>query len=120
MEPLDATEPELIEDVYVHRLTSAVAVMTVPLGGLDSLGFTGGVGESAPEVRRRAAGRLAHLGIGVDAAAHAAAVLTDPAAPGAETGAAAAAVQTLIVRPREDLQIAAGVGQAVARPWRPT
>ena len=40
-------------DVYTHRLRAGIAAMTAPLGGLDTLVFTGGVGErrgSGPEL----------------------------------------------------------------------
>jgi acetate kinase len=40
------------------------------LGGIDTLVFTGGVGEHAGPVRRGIAARLSHLGVAVDAAAN--------------------------------------------------
>ena len=49
--------------VYIHRLCQEIAAMTVSLGGLDALVFTGGVGEHAPEVRRRAVSGLGFLGL---------------------------------------------------------
>ena len=45
-------------EVYIHRLSAAIASMTAALGGLDVLVFTGGVGEYAPAVRSRAAASL--------------------------------------------------------------
>jgi acetate kinase len=36
---------------YIHRLRSAIAAMAALLGGLDALGFIGGVGEHAPVIR---------------------------------------------------------------------
>ena len=89
-------------DVYVHRLVGLVAAMTAALGGLDVLVFTGGVGERSDEVRRRTAQRLLHLGVALDEAANA------TARPDVDVSAAAAAVRTLVVAAREDLEIAGG------------
>jgi acetate kinase len=98
-------------DVYVHRLRGAVAAMAAALGGLDVLVFTGGVGEHAAEVRRRAADGLAFLGVAVDPKANAAA--DRQAGEDVEVSAAGSAVRTLIVAAREDLEIAAGVRAAL-------
>jgi acetate kinase len=97
----------LAVDVYVHRLAGAVAAMAAAAGGLDVLVFTGGVGEHAPEVRRLAAERLAFLGVAVDPDAN-----RDGRAD-RELGAAGAAVRTLVVQAREDLEIARGVRQVL-------
>ena len=40
-------------DVFVHRVTAAVAAMAAACGGLDALAFTGGIGERAEDVRER-------------------------------------------------------------------
>ncbi|MFC5754801.1 acetate/propionate family kinase [Actinomadura rugatobispora] len=94
-------------DVYHHRLRACAAAMIAALGGLDALVFTGGVGEHDAEVRRRAAADLAFLGPAVDPDANGAARGdTDVSAPGAR-------VRTLVVEAREDLQIAAGVREAL-------
>ncbi len=49
-------------DVYTYRIACAVAALAVPLGGLDALAFTGGVGEGSADVRDRVVGQLAFLG----------------------------------------------------------
>jgi len=98
----------LAVDVYVHRLCGAVAAMAAAAGGLDVLVFTGGVGENAPEVRRLAADRLGFLGVAIDDAAN---LGCDP---DRELSAEGAAVRTLVVAAREDLEIARGVRQALA------
>jgi acetate kinase len=93
-------DARLAVEVYIHRLCGAVAAMAAAAGGIDLLVFTGGVGENAPDVRRLAGERLAWLGIGID--------------PASNTGEAAdrdlsesdAAVRTLVVTAREDLEIA--------------
>ena len=92
---------------------AAIAAMPRPLGGLDALVFTGGVGERAPAVRSGAAARLRYLGVEVDGGRDATATMADPSDPDAEISADGAAVRTLVVRAREDLQIAAGVEQAL-------
>jgi acetate kinase len=64
----DRGEPDarLAIDVYTHRLAAGIAAMSAATGGVDVLAFTGGVGEHSAAVRRRAAGRLAFLGIAID------------------------------------------------------
>ena len=52
-------------DIYTTVAAKHVAAMTVALGGLDTLVFTGGVGEHAVEVRTEITARLEHLGVGV-------------------------------------------------------
>jgi acetate kinase len=96
-------------DVYVHRLRAGIAAMAASLGGLDALVFTGGVGEHAPEVRARTAAGLGFLGVALDDAASGA------AGADAEIGAPGAAVRTLVVEAREDLEIARGVRAVLAQ-----
>lgn len=94
-------------DVYTHRLVAGIAAMTAALGGLDVLAFTGGVGEKSATVRRRAAERLAFLGVTIDPDRndHADGD-TDITAPNATT-------RTLVVAAREDLEIAHGTRAAL-------
>ena len=87
-------------EVYTHRLRGSIARMTASLGGLDVLVFTGGVGENGVEVRSRAAEGLAYLGVALDEAAN------DAGPADRQIGAAGAAVKTLVVAAREDLEIA--------------
>lgn len=91
---------QLALDVYLRRLRGGIAAMASALGGLDVLVFTGGVGEHAAEVRSRAADRLAFLGVSLDEARNREAV-TDT-----EVSAAGAAVRSLVLAAREDLEIA--------------
>ena len=107
----DDPDARLALQVYLHRLAGGIAAMTVGLGGLDTLVFTGGVGERAAPVRQGAADRLGHLGVAVDSS------VNGGAQPDADISADGAAVRALVVRSREDLQIAAGVEQAL-RPSR--
>jgi acetate kinase len=87
-------------DVYLHRLVAGIASMVAALGGLDLLVFTGGVGENAGTLRQRAAERLGWLGVGIDRDRNAS------AEPDRELSAPGAAVTTVVVRAREDLQMA--------------
>lgn len=105
----DDDDARLALDVYVHRLCAGVAAMATALGGLDVLAFTGGVGEHAPELRARACAGLAFLGVELDAERN------RDARADAMISADAAAVTTLVVTAREDLEIARGVRSALAR-----
>jgi acetate kinase len=86
-------------DVYVHRLVAEAAAMAAAAGGLDVLVFTGGVGEHHPDVRSAAARGLAHLGVAVDSDLNAA---LDGEG---DIGVSDAAVRTLVVEAREDLEM---------------
>ncbi|HLI32250.1 MAG TPA: acetate/propionate family kinase [Solirubrobacteraceae bacterium] len=93
---------QLARDVYIHRLTGAIAQMAASLGGVDAIAFTGGVGENAPEIRELALRPLAFIGAALDERANRA-----PAAAAVrEIGAPGAAVRIFVVRAREDLEIA--------------
>ncbi|XRQ11452.1 acetate/propionate family kinase [Actinomadura welshii] len=95
-------------DVYHHRLRACAAAMTAALGGLDALVFTGGVGEHDASVRMRLAEDLAYLGVSVDPDRNADVDGdTDLTTPGA-------AVRTLVIEAREDLEIAAGTREVLA------
>ena len=102
----------LAVDVYVHRLAAAVAAMAAALGGLDALAFTAGVGEGSPRLRGLAAQRLAFLGVELDPAAN------DAAAQDAVISPRGARLTTLVIRAREDLEIARQV-RAVLGPAEP-
>lgn len=91
---------ELAVAVYVHRLRAGIAAMAAALDGIDALVFTGGVGENAPEIRARAAAGLGFLGVHIDATANAGAT------PDLEITSPGAAVRTLVLRAREDLEMA--------------
>lgn len=96
-----AGEPDstLAFDVYLHRLAREAAAMTAAVGGLDLLVLTGGVGEHSPEVRGALGAALGYLGVALDGAANrSTAGDGDISAPGA-------AVRTVVVTAREDLEI---------------
>jgi len=56
--------------VYVHRIVRELGGMVACLGGLDTLVFTGGVGENAAEVRAAVCEQLAWLGVELDGVAN--------------------------------------------------
>ena len=86
--------------VYLHRLLASVAAMVVALGGLDVLVFTGGVGEHAPAIREQVGRALTFLGVAVDTASN------DAVHGDADISVVGAAVRTLVIVAREDLEIA--------------
>jgi acetate kinase len=96
----DDDAARLALDVYVHRLRAAVAAMAAALGGLDALVFTGGVGEHAPAVRRRAADGLGFLGVALDEDANAGATAD------VDIGVAGAPARAFVISAREDLEMA--------------
>jgi acetate kinase len=98
----------LAVEVYVHRLVAGAAAMTASLGGLDVLVFTGGVGENAPEIRRRAADGLGFLGMAVDAEAN------ERGSGDRDVSVVGSTVRTLVIEAREDLQIAHEVRRVLA------
>ena len=87
-------------EVYLHRLCGLAGSMAAALNGLDTLVFTGGVGEHAPDIRRWAAAGLSFLGVRVDEGRNTGAdgdtEITEPGAP----------VGTFVIAAREDLEIA--------------
>jgi acetate kinase len=100
---------ELALGVYLHRLRREIAAMTVSLGGLDAIVFTGGVGEHSAPVRAMAADGLAYLGIRIDPTRNAADDTGDR-----EIGEPDAPVRALAISSREDVQIAADVRNVLA------
>jgi acetate kinase len=57
--------------LFVYRLSRELGSMAAALGGIDALVFTAGIGEHAPEIRRRVCEDAAWLGIDLDQAANA-------------------------------------------------
>ena len=58
----------LAVDVFCHHARKWIGALATTLGGLDTLVFTGGIGEHAPEVRAEICRGLEHLGVSLDAA----------------------------------------------------
>ena len=66
----DAQAREAI-NLYVHILRKQLGAMIAALGGIDSLVFTGGVGEHEPAIRSDACEPFAYLNCFIDASANA-------------------------------------------------
>lgn len=66
----DADAREAIES-FCWIARKHIGSMAAALGGLDTLVFTGGVGENAPAVRAAVCDGLGHLGVELDSAANA-------------------------------------------------
>ena len=61
----DARAAEAI-DMFRYRVKSWIGVLAAVLGGLDSLVFSGGIGENSPQGRRRVCEGLGFLGVDLD------------------------------------------------------
>jgi acetate kinase len=106
-----ARDPDcmLAFDVFIHQLCREIAGMTAATGGLDVLVMTGGIAEHAPLVRAEVATRLAFLGVRIAPEAN------ERATGDADVSAPGAAVRTVVVTAREDLEIARQVADLVMR-----
>lgn len=93
-------DAELALSVYLERLRECIGAMAAVLGELDALVFTGGVGERSAAIRREATAGLAFMGIEVSGD------LNTKADGDAEITRDGAHVRTLVIRAREDLEIA--------------
>jgi acetate kinase len=62
----------LAVELFCYILAKAVASLVVPLGRLDALVFTGGIGENAAPIRARTVEQLGFLGLTLDPALNAA------------------------------------------------
>ncbi|HET6437385.1 MAG TPA: acetate kinase [Anaeromyxobacter sp.] len=58
-------------DIFCYVLAKAVAALVVPLGRLDALVFTGGIGENSTRVRAQVLDQLGFLGLTLDPALNA-------------------------------------------------
>ena len=68
----ETTDPRAAEaiDLFVFRIVREIAALAATLQGLDALVFTAGIGEHAPEIRRRICEKMAWLGLKLDADAN--------------------------------------------------
>jgi len=57
-------------DLFVFRTAREISALAATLQGLDALVFTAGIGEHAPEIRRRICEKLAWLGMKLNAEAN--------------------------------------------------
>lgn len=64
-ESTDARAAEAVA-LYCYQVMKSIGSYAAVLGGLDTLVFSGGIGENAPEIRRRICERLGFLGVVID------------------------------------------------------
>jgi acetate kinase len=62
---VDVRAAEAIE-LFCYQAKKGIGAFAAALGGLDALVFAGGIGENAPEIRRRICAGLGFLGIDLD------------------------------------------------------
>ncbi|UKD57404.1 acetate/propionate family kinase [Amycolatopsis sp. FU40] len=96
----------LAVEVYVHRLRREIGAAAVSLGRLDALVFTGGVAHYQPETVAEVAHGLGVLGVRVGELAQSDADRV--------ISSAGSAVPVLVVRAREDLELARGAEAVLA------
>jgi acetate kinase len=101
-------------EIFCYVLAKAIAALVVPLGRLDALAFTGGIGENSPTVRAKVLERLGFLGLTLDPAANAGNGRAHGGRISREARPVAAVVPT-----NEELMIALDTAEIVARAGRP-
>jgi acetate kinase len=73
MRTLSASSEPYAQDaveLFCYRVNRELGAMVAALGGIETLVFTGGIGEHAVDIRARVAGLASWLGLSVDAAAN--------------------------------------------------
>ncbi len=60
------TKAQLAIDVFCYKLAKSIAGLATPLGRIDALVFTGGIGENAANIREQTLSHLAIFGFKVD------------------------------------------------------
>jgi acetate kinase len=90
---------QLAIDMFVHRVVGAVGGMIGVLRGLDTLVFTGGIGENSPLIRQRVAESFGYLGLRLGPGPGAA-VSSD-----VDIALPESAARVLVIAAREDLAI---------------
>jgi len=104
------TRARLAFDIFCYVLAKSIAALVVPLGRLDALVFTGGIGENSVAVRETTVGLLGFLGLTIDPDANAThgrsqnGRITEEVRP-----------QALVVPTNEELMIALDTAEIVRR-----
>ena len=89
----------LARDLFVRRIVTTIGGMLPPLGGLDALVFTGGIGEHSGLIRAGVCSAFGFIGLSLDGAVNQATVKDG------EISQAGSAVRVLVITAREDLAI---------------
>ena len=106
---LQSDDPRAAEaiDLFVYRAAREIGSLAAALGGLDTLVFTAGIGENAPQIRARIAAACSWLGVALDPGRN--------AVGGQVLSAAGSAVEVLLIPTDEERAVAeAAAGEAGA------
>jgi acetate kinase len=101
---------QLAISMFVHSVVATVGAMVAVLGGLDTVVFTGGIGEHSSLIREQVTGAFGYLGARLDASANAI------ASSDADVATQDSAVRVLRVTAREDLAVLAEVKRLLLKP----
>jgi acetate kinase len=98
-------------NLFVYRIARELGSLAAALGGIDALVFTAGIGEHAPEVRRRVCEDAAWIGVDLDERAN--------ANGGPRITRADSRVSAWVIPTDEDLMIARHAWTVVEKDTRP-
>ena len=104
---VDVRAAEAIE-LFCYQAKKWIGAFAAALGGIDTLVFAGGIGENAPEIRRRICAGLGFLGIAVDEGRNASSALLISTDQGP--------VKVRVIHTDEELMIARAVARLTALP----
>ncbi len=113
-EKRDPRAAEAVE-LFCYQARKWIGAYAAALGGLDTLVFSGGIGENSPAVRGRICRGLGFLGVRIDARRNAANAPVISVVRGAAT--------VRVIRTDEELMIARSVARLLGagrRPWSPS
>ncbi|MDR3632882.1 MAG: acetate/propionate family kinase [Isosphaeraceae bacterium] len=102
----DVRAAEVVRSFY-YRVKQWIGGFAATLGGLDALVFAGGIGENAPEIRRRICAGLGFVGIALDEGRNTAGALLISTDPGP--------VKVRVIHTDEELMIAGAAARLMAR-----
>jgi acetate kinase len=108
LERAAAPAAHLALDVYCYRISREIGAMSVALGGLDAIVFSGGVGEGSARVREGVCSHLGFLGVHLSDERNATAV------PDADVAREDSRVRVVVIRAREDVIAARAVRGVLA------
>ena len=104
---VDVRAAEAIE-LFCYRAKKGIGAFAAALGGIETLVFAGGIGENAPEIRRRICAGLGFLGIALDDGRNASGAFLISTDQGP--------VKVRVIRTDEELMIARAAARLTARP----